>query len=105
MIADDSAVRDEPDMKNMVGFVTNRLENTRSESAGLENKRSQTPAPRRLACSRCGTAFTCNVAGPCWCAEETAMLPMPVDGEDCVCRDCLRKTAAEHAASHPAAAS
>jgi hypothetical protein len=32
--------------------------------------------------------------GPCWCAEETARLPMPVEGEDCLCRDCLRKAAA-----------
>jgi hypothetical protein len=31
--------------------------------------------------------------GPCWCAEETARLPMPVDGEDCLCRECLRKAA------------
>jgi hypothetical protein len=23
-----------------------------------------------------------------------ARLPMPVDGEDCLCRDCLRKAAA-----------
>jgi hypothetical protein len=67
-------------MKNMakVRFVTNWLEK---------------PAARRLACSRCGTAFTCDIAGPCWCAEETARLPMPVDGEDCLCRECLRKAA------------
>jgi len=61
--------------------MTNRLEN---------------PISRRLACSRCGTQFTCSLAGPCWCAEETARLPMPADeGEDCLCRDCLRKAAAE----------
>jgi hypothetical protein len=53
------------------------------------------PDSRRLACSRCGTEFTCSLGGPCWCAEETARLPMPVDGEDCLCRDCLRKAAAE----------
>jgi hypothetical protein len=64
----------------------------------LENTRLENAGPRRLACSRCGTAFTCNVAGPCWCAEETAMLPMPVDGADCLCRDCLRKAAAQPAA-------
>jgi hypothetical protein len=63
-----------------VRFVTNSLEN---------------PAPRRLACSRCGAEFTCNPAGPCWCAEEIARLPMPVDGEDCLCRDCLRKMAGQ----------
>jgi hypothetical protein len=25
--------------------------------------------------------------------EETARLPMPAAGEDCMCRDCLRKMA------------
>ncbi|HEV3500787.1 MAG TPA: cysteine-rich CWC family protein [Bradyrhizobium sp.] len=50
---------------------------------------------RRLTCSRCGTEFTCNPAGPCWCADETFRLPMPEDGEDCLCRDCLRKATAE----------
>jgi ribosomal protein S14 len=64
--------------------VTNRLEK---------------PASRRLACSRCGTEFACGIPGPCWCAEETARLPMPVSGEDCLCRDCLRK-AAEQVASN-----
>jgi hypothetical protein len=58
--------------------MTNRLEN---------------PPGRRLACSRCGTEFTCNPAGACWCAEETVKLPMPVEGEDCLCRDCLRQMA------------
>jgi hypothetical protein len=53
-------------------------------------------APSRLlACSRCGTEFTCDPAGPCWCAEEVARLPMPVDDGDCLCRDCLRKAAAQ----------
>ncbi|MCK1719356.1 cysteine-rich CWC family protein [Bradyrhizobium sp. 141] len=51
--------------------------------------------PRRLACSRCGTEFACDLSGTCWCAEETAKLPMPVKGEDCLCRECLRKAAAE----------
>jgi hypothetical protein len=60
--------------------MTNRLEN---------------PPARRLACSRCGTEFACNPAGACWCAEETAKLPMPVAGEDCLCRDCLRQMAAQ----------
>lgn len=53
--------------------------------------------PRRLACSRCGTEFGCDLSGHCWCAEETAKLPMPVEGEDCLCRECLRKAAAETA--------
>jgi hypothetical protein len=30
---------------------------------------------------------------------------MPVSGDDCLCRDCLRKAAAEQIASHPAATS
>jgi hypothetical protein len=50
--------------------------------------------PRRLACSRCGTEFGCDLSGTCWCAEETARLPMPVKGEDCLCRACLREAAA-----------
>ncbi|WP_092290062.1 cysteine-rich CWC family protein [Bradyrhizobium sp. Ghvi] len=55
----------------------------------------QEPPARRLTCSRCGTEFGCDLSGNCWCAEETARLPMPVKGEDCLCRDCLRKAAAE----------
>ena len=47
--------------------MTNRLEN---------------PTARRLACSRCGTEFSCDPTGACWCAEETAKLPMPVAGEE-----------------------
>jgi hypothetical protein len=50
---------------------------------------------RRLACAVCGTEFTCSLAGPCWCAEESFRLPMPADGGDCLCRDCLRKAAKE----------
>ncbi|UQR64783.1 cysteine-rich CWC family protein [Bradyrhizobium sp. C-145] len=51
--------------------------------------------PRRLTCSRCGTEFGCDLSGNCWCAEETAKLPIPIEGEDCLCRECLRKAAAE----------
>lgn len=51
------------------------------------------PAPRRLACSRCGTEFGCGLSADCWCAEEAARLPMPVDHEDCLCRNCLREAA------------
>jgi hypothetical protein len=51
------------------------------------------PSSRRLACSGCGTEFSCSLSGPCWCDEETVRLPMPVDGGDCLCRDCLRKMA------------
>jgi len=80
MRAEDTPARHEPGMKNTakVRFMTDRLEN---------------PPARRLACSRCGTEFTCNPTGACWCAEETARLPMPVAGEDCLCRDCLRLAA------------
>ncbi|HKS20071.1 MAG TPA: cysteine-rich CWC family protein [Bradyrhizobium sp.] len=57
--------------------------------------RPETPASRRLACSRCGAAFDCNPAGSCWCADESFRLPMPSDGGDCLCPDCLRKMARE----------
>jgi hypothetical protein len=49
--------------------------------------------PRRLACHRCGAEFTCGLSDSCWCAEETTRLPMPRAGNDCLCRDCLRKAA------------
>jgi hypothetical protein len=52
-----------------------------------------TKPPRRLACPRCGVELTCSRDGACWCMEETARLPMPVAGDDCLCRDCLRKAA------------
>jgi len=55
----------------------------------------RTDTARRLACSGCGTEFACNPGGACWCASETVRLPMPVAGEDCLCRDCLRKAAEE----------
>jgi hypothetical protein len=63
----------------------------RSMNDPLEN-----PSSRRLACSGCGTEFTCGLAGSCWCAEEVARLPMPMPSDgDCLCRDCLRKMVAE----------
>jgi hypothetical protein len=65
------------------------------------NNRTETSGPlsRRLTCSDCGTEFGCDLSGDCWCAEETAKLPMPTAGGDCLCRDCLRAkaTAAVHA--------
>jgi len=82
-----------PTLKHGQGSV--RLMTNWLEKPGLE-----TAAGRRLACSRCGTAFTCGLPGLCWCAEETARLPMPIEGEDCLCRDCLRK-AAEQASGNP----
>jgi hypothetical protein len=52
---------------------------------------------RRLACSGCGTEFSCDLSGACWCAAETARLPMPSNGGDCLCHDCLRKLAEQAA--------
>jgi len=46
-----------------------------------------------VACTACGTEFSCSLSGGCWCAEETARLPMPLANEDCLCRECLRKLA------------
>jgi hypothetical protein len=60
---------------------------------GIMTNRSEIAPFRRLACSRCGTDFACNPGGACWCKDESVRLPMPVDGEDCVCRECLRKAA------------
>lgn len=48
---------------------------------------------RRLVCAKCGTEFGCDLSGDCWCAAETARLPMPTAGGDCLCRDCLRNKA------------
>ncbi|HEY7846062.1 MAG TPA: hypothetical protein VID30_20560 [Bradyrhizobium sp.] len=59
--------------------------------------RTESFAFRRLACARCGAAFECNPGGSCWCADETARLPMPVAGEDCLCREGLRKAAEQSA--------
>jgi hypothetical protein len=57
------------------------------------------PAPRRLACVRCGTAFDCGLGGDCWCITEPFRLPMPAGNtEDCLCPTCLRAAAA--AAGH-----
>jgi HAD superfamily hydrolase (TIGR01509 family) len=53
----------------------------------------QVPSPRRLSCARCGTEFSCDLSGRCWCMDEPATLPMPSDGGDCLCRDCLRDAA------------
>jgi hypothetical protein len=66
--------------------------------------RSDNPAPvrvlqRALTCARCGTPFTCDLSGQCWCDEEAAKLPMPTTGEDCLCRNCLRAEAERRAAT------
>jgi hypothetical protein len=70
-------------------IVTNRLESV---------------AARRLVCEACGTEFTCDSTGSCWCLAETVRLPMPVEGQagrtsDCLCRDCLHRIAEQHAAT------
>ncbi|WP_249159879.1 cysteine-rich CWC family protein [Bradyrhizobium tropiciagri] len=62
--------------------MTDRIENT---------------SPRRLACARCGSEFSCTLGGPCWCSDESFRLPMPADGGDCLCPACLRKLAEQHA--------
>jgi hypothetical protein len=54
---------------------------------------------RALNCPRCGTAFTCNLNGECWCAAETTKLPMPVNDEDCLCQNCLRAEAEKQSAA------
>jgi hypothetical protein len=73
-----------------------RFNMTRHENlVRLMNDPLENPPSRRLTCSGCGTEFSCGLAGSCWCAEEVARLPMPSDGGDCLCRDCLRKMAAE----------
>jgi hypothetical protein len=59
-------------------------------------------SPRRLACSGCGTEFSCDPEGECWCKGETARLPMPLAGEDCLCRECLRQAAAQASRATPA---
>jgi hypothetical protein len=43
--------------------------------------------------------FSCDLSGNCWCAEEAAKLPMPTEGGDCLCRECLRKMAVAHTAA------
>ena len=51
------------------------------------------PLPKT--CSRCGAGFGCGAAtSGCWCAAEAFRLPLPADGEDCLCRACLRAAAA-----------
>ncbi|HSY55423.1 MAG TPA: cysteine-rich CWC family protein [Bradyrhizobium sp.] len=68
----------------------------------MTNRLESLPS-RRVICSRCGTEFTCARSGPCWCAEEDVRLPMPLDGEDCLCRECLRSAAANQVSHKPQA--
>jgi hypothetical protein len=57
--------------------------------------RLEMPPARHLACSRCGTEFSCTRSETCWCAQEDVRLAMPREGDDCLCRECLRKAAAQ----------
>ena len=40
-------------------------------------------------CAQCGAAMICQPEGGCWCAE-LPHVPMPADGEGCLCPTCLR---------------
>jgi hypothetical protein len=70
--------------------------------------RPDMPAPRRLACGRCGVTFDCGLGAAalasgahCWCVAEPFRLPMPAPkpamqsgpSEDCLCPSCLRAAA------------
>jgi len=68
-------------------------------NGGSGEKAKVSAAQRALTCPRCGTAFGCDLSGHCWCMDETAKLPMPVEGEDCLCPACLRAEANRDAAS------
>jgi hypothetical protein len=58
---------------------------------------------RTLTCERCGTAFGCTLdAKSCWCADESYRMPMPAEGADCLCPDCLRAAAANSKAPRSA---
>jgi hypothetical protein len=49
---------------------------------------------RTLTCEKCGTEFGCTLdAKSCWCADENYRMPMPAEGSDCLCPDCLRTAA------------
>jgi len=67
----------------------------------MMTNRTESQPSRRLVCAGCGTEFGCNLSGPCWCMEETYRLPVPSDGGDCLCPDCLRKAAARAAHMAP----
>jgi hypothetical protein len=46
-------------------------------------------------CFSCGKAFECeNQGAGCWCAKFPPVLPVPKDGSDCLCPDCLAKACA-----------
>jgi hypothetical protein len=55
--------------------------------------RLDTGQPPRSVCARCGTALACDPGGDCWCKHKEVRLPMPAEGESCLCADCLRAAA------------
>jgi hypothetical protein len=54
-------------------------------------------SPRQLACTACGSEFSCSLTGSCWCFDESFRLPMPSADGDCLCPACLRKLAEQQA--------
>jgi hypothetical protein len=65
-----------------------------------------TPQPnpsRDLTCAACGTAFVCTSDLKCWCVAEPYRLRMTdIDAQrDCLCQTCLRRAAAQSAATLP----
>ena len=79
----------EEDGVDLVPMVTNRLEGVTA---------------RRLICEACGSEFSCDPTGSCWCFEENIRLPMPAESKasrfsDCLCRGCLRNLAKQQAAA------
>lgn len=54
---------------------------------------SAAPVLRSLTCAQCGIAFSCGLSTTCWCADETARLPMPTGASDCLCPGCMRNLA------------
>jgi hypothetical protein len=70
-------------------------------TAAFMTNRTESQPSRLLACAACGTEFGCNLSGPCWCMEEAYRLPMPSNGGDCLCPDCLRQAATRAADAAP----
>jgi hypothetical protein len=46
-------------------------------------------------CTRCGAEFGCAMAdggaGPCWCTELPAAVPVPGEAAACWCPACLKR--------------
>jgi len=46
----------------------------------------------RILCTLCGTSFSCDSGGDCWCARLPHLLRVPADAaEGCLCLGCLAK--------------